>query len=313
MNMTILCNPIPRTRQQFPFLSFYLVKGLLNKYKSFSSSYHRGLWPCTLLGFWVTISPEMTTHKLKLKRTPEEKEQHRLRKERRREKKRKRESDGTQAGSSSKRVHGDDPSRKWASSDEDEMEYGPQPAGSSSHIPQDYDALKAEIEERIFREKMFDALGDDERLDSVEARFNDFAQVPERWRTSSSPRMGAGTKGQARAYDDDELLKLDPQYMDEEEYVEWIRAGMYRFVFLAILLRIGFDLRIIGRHMQRSMPSNSGKKQRRPHVVQRRKRVKLKLPGWNKWPKRNDGEKRESVSRDGWIMPVRSTTRVGWL
>lgn len=86
----------------------------------------------------------------------------------------------------------------------------------------------------MFREKMFDALGDDERLDSVEARFNDFASVPERWRTSSSPRMGAGTKGQARAYDDDELLKLDPRYMDEEEYAEWIRAGMYRFVFLAI-------------------------------------------------------------------------------
>jgi len=178
----------------------------------------------------------MTKHKLKLKRTPEEKEQHRLRKERRREKKRKRESDGyngTQAGSSSKRVHGDGPSRKWASSDEDEMEYGPQPAASSSHIPppQDYDALKAEIEERMFREKMFDALGDDERLDSVEARFNDFAPVPERWRTSSS---GAGLKGQARAYDDDELLKLDPRHMDEEEYAEWIRAGMYRFVFLAI-------------------------------------------------------------------------------
>lgn len=181
----------------------------------------------------------MTKHTLKLKRTPEEEEQHRLRKERRREKKRKRESDGyngTQAGSSSKRVHGDGPSRKWASSDEDEMEYGPQPATSSSHIPphQNYDALKAETEERMFREKMFDALGDDERLDSVEARFNDFASVPERWRTSSSPRMGAGTKGQARAYDDDELLKLDPRYMDEEEYAEWIRAGMYRFVFLAI-------------------------------------------------------------------------------
>jgi len=257
----------------------------------------------------------MTTHKLKLKRTPEEKEQHRLRKERRQEKKRKRESDGTQAGSSSKRVHGDDPSRKWASSDEDEMDYGPQPAGSSSHIPphQDYDALKAEIEERIFREKMFDALGDDERLDSVEARFNDFAQVPERWQTSTPPRMGAGIKGKARAYDDDELLKLDPQYMDEEEYAEWIRAGMYRFVFLAILLRIRFDLGIIGRHMQKSTPSNSGKKQPKLHAVQRRKRVKLKLPGWNKWPKRNDGEKRESVSRDGWIMPVRSTTRVGWL
>lgn len=170
----------------------------------------------------------MTKHKLKLKRTPEEEEQHRLNKNRKREKKRKLEQEEYLGTPSSKRAHWDDQGshRKWASSDEEAMEYRPQPAGSTSCIPpgHDHSALKAELEERMFREKMFDALGDDERLDSVEARFNDFVQVPERWRSLSN------AKGKPRDYDGDEFLKLDPRYMDEEDYVEWIRAGMYRHV-----------------------------------------------------------------------------------
>ena len=166
----------------------------------------------------------MTKHKLKLKRTPEEEAEHLLRKEQKREKKRKREQG--QYKSSSKRYHSEDvPSRKWASSDEDEDVCGPQQATSSrSHkYPSDYDALKAEIEEQMFREKMFDALGDDERLDSVEAQFNDFAHVPDHWRSDKR-------KTKARVYDDEGLLNLDPRTMDDEEYAEWVRAGMYRSV-----------------------------------------------------------------------------------
>ncbi|KAF9486013.1 hypothetical protein BDN70DRAFT_846982 [Pholiota conissans] len=179
-----------------------------------------------------------TTHKLKLKRTPEEEAEHRLRKERRKEKKRKRGHDdhgATHAGPSTKKRHDDGDATshvKWASSDEDEEpEYGPQPAHShpphtqprsSAHKP-DYDALQAEIEERMFREKMFDALGDDERLDSVEARLNDYAQVPDRWRTRES-----ASKPRPHAFEGDDFLKMDPSVMDDEEYAEWIRVGMYR-------------------------------------------------------------------------------------
>jgi len=165
----------------------------------------------------------MTKHKLKLKRTPEEEAEHLLRKEQKREKKRKREQG--QYKSSSKRYHSEDvPSRKWASSDEEEV-CGPQQATSSrSHkYPSNYDALKAEIEEQMFREKMFDALGDDERLDSVEAQFNDFAHVPDHWRSDKG-------KAKARVYDDEGPLNLDPRTMDDEEYAEWVRAGMYRSV-----------------------------------------------------------------------------------
>jgi len=174
--------------------------------------------------------------KLKLKRTPEEEREHKLRKERKRERrKRKREDTATyQSGTSSKRYHADEQDKtrepKWASSDEDEPQFGPQPVPSeSSHgYNPDYDTIKAEMEEKLFREKLFDAMGEDEMLDSVEARLNDFAHVPDRWRTSTSERKTGKTK--AHHYDDDDLLKLDPAYMDDEEYAEWIRAGMYRLV-----------------------------------------------------------------------------------
>ena len=169
------------------------------------------------------------TNKLNLKRTPEEAYQHRLRKERKRAKRR-HSSHGDlkpQTGTSSKRSHNNEqdavPSRKWASSDEDnEAEYGPQPATSKTHAQKpDYGSLKAEIEQEMFRQKMFDAMGDDERLDSIEAQFNDFAQIPDRWRTS-------GTGGRMNIFEEDGYVKMDPRYMDDEEYAEWIRIGMYR-------------------------------------------------------------------------------------
>ena len=177
----------------------------------------------------------MTSHKLKLKRTPEEEEQRRLRKERKKERKRKHDDQDPRAGASSKKARGQQSSSrmKWASSDEDDIEIGPQPAGASgsawnippsqsyAHKP-DYDALKAEIEQQRFREKMFDAMGEDERLDSVEARFNDYAQVPDRWRMD-------GGKSRQNVFEDD-FVKQDPALMDDEEYAEWIRLGMYRFV-----------------------------------------------------------------------------------
>ncbi|KAJ7818156.1 hypothetical protein B0H14DRAFT_3474001 [Mycena olivaceomarginata] len=63
-------------------------------------------------------------------------------------------------------------------------------------------------------------------LDSLEAQMNDYAHVPDRWRT------GGADAGRSRVDYDvgaDEFLKMDPRHMDDEEYAEWIRAGMYRY------------------------------------------------------------------------------------
>lgn len=139
------------------------------------------------------------TKKLHLKRTPEEEHQRARRKAYKaaqRAAKRKNRSDDHVAGSSSRK-------KEHLSSDDDE--YGPSP---SSHKP-DYDTIRAELEEMRFREKMWDALEDDERLDGINTRFSGYAHIPDRWSR-------------------DEHDLANPQYMGDDEYAEWVREGMWK-------------------------------------------------------------------------------------
>lgn len=225
-------------------------------------------------------------HKLHFKDTQQErsacKSQKRARKER--DRKRKRNSldhdDELKHRTSSKRpqasASGDIPPRKWASSDEDDAgsSYGPHPVNSSkipsdwkdnSHKP-DYDTIYAELEEQRFREKMFDALGDDERLDSIEARFNDFGHVPDRWRSAGGLKAGEGIR------DEDDFSRLDPQNMDEEEYAEWVRTGMYRYFFCYIISQQFSNYYTpLGKPTQPNVLNICVKRRRRQHDVRRRK------------------------------------------
>ncbi|KAG5647076.1 hypothetical protein DXG03_001446 [Asterophora parasitica] len=171
--------------------------------------------------------------KLHLKRTPEEEAAHQLRKKQRREVKAKRNHGLKASGEPSRKRsrHRDTtPERPWASSDdephaENYRESGPSSSSyhASSSVKPDYEKIRAELDEQRFREKMASAFDDDERLDSLEARFNDFSHIPGRWRAD-------GSKTAKPVYDDapDEFLKMDPRYMDDEEYAEWVRIGMYR-------------------------------------------------------------------------------------
>ncbi|KAF8178634.1 hypothetical protein K438DRAFT_1268878 [Mycena galopus ATCC 62051] len=170
--------------------------------------------------------------KLHLKRTPQEEADYRAHKRRKRESKHRKNSEAS--GSTSRRT--DETARKWDSDDSDDV-YGPHPpqpeAGPSSkplsaenpdsRYKPDYDAIRAELEEARFREKMAGAFEDDDRLDSLEAQMNDYAHLPDRWRTGPGrPRVDYDHVGA------DDLSKMDPRHMDDEEYAEWIRAGMYR-------------------------------------------------------------------------------------
>ncbi|KAF7351142.1 hypothetical protein MSAN_01676700 [Mycena sanguinolenta] len=166
--------------------------------------------------------------KLHLKRTPQEEADHRARKRLKRESNHRKSSEA----SGSRKT-----TRKWDSSDSegDDDVYGPHPpqpeAGPSSKplspdnahsgYKPDYDAIRAELEEARFREKMAEAFEDDDRLDSLENRMNEYAHLPDRWRTRSSHVEYGRTAT-------DDLFKMDPMHMDDEEYAEWIRAGMYR-------------------------------------------------------------------------------------
>ncbi|KAJ7686513.1 hypothetical protein B0H17DRAFT_1204192 [Mycena rosella] len=166
--------------------------------------------------------------KLHLKRTPQEEADHRTHKKRKRESKHARNSPEAST---------DKPARKWDSSDsEGDDVYGPHPpqpeAGpsskpsyaetSDSRYKPDYDAIRAELEEARFREKMAEAFEDDDSLDRREAEMNQYPHVPDRWKT------GRSRADYDHAVAADDIFKLDPRYMDEEEYAEWMRAGMYR-------------------------------------------------------------------------------------
>ncbi|KAI0689746.1 hypothetical protein BC835DRAFT_228963 [Cytidiella melzeri] len=83
-----------------------------------------------------------------------------------------------------------------------------------SHKP-DYDYIQAQVEEERFREKLWGALGDDERMDTVEASMNAYAHIPRRWRGGGMDKM-------------DDEIDVDPQMMEDEDYAEWMRAAMWR-------------------------------------------------------------------------------------
>lgn len=101
--------------------------------------------------------------------------------------------------------------------DESEGEGWVPPEGSTKIDP---DALRAEVEERLFREKLFDAMEDDydHRLDGVEAQFNKYGYVPDRWKKHA----------QAGGHDQFDRPPADPHEMTDDEYAEWIREGMWR-------------------------------------------------------------------------------------
>ena len=175
--------------------------------------------------------------KLNLKRTPEE-EEHQLRKERKAARKAaKAGKSRTKLPSTGETNHDDenptrpgsgypyhkrqrtqqdrdyDPTNDPYESDSDE-EYGPQL--STSYAP-NYEAIRAQLEEERFREKMYGAFEDDAGIYGVEERLNEFVHIPERWRGAAERGKGVAKHGLD-----------DPMYMDDDEYAEWIRTGMWK-------------------------------------------------------------------------------------
>ncbi|KAH9006156.1 hypothetical protein EDB86DRAFT_3061277 [Lactarius hatsudake] len=70
----------------------------------------------------------------------------------------------------------------------------------------DLDSASKHSEDERFQQKLWDALDDDnDRLDGIEARLNEYAHVPRRW----------------RGVDD------DPRFMNDDEYAEWVRVGIW--------------------------------------------------------------------------------------
>ncbi|KAF8583826.1 hypothetical protein K439DRAFT_1653375 [Ramaria rubella] len=161
--------------------------------------------------------------KLNLKETPEERAERRWRKAKKAERRshptshlhrHRQDSEGAR-GSKRRQTDGNEEPPSSNSGWEDD--WGWVPLDSSSKT--DPDQLRAEVEERLFREKLFDAMEDDydHRLDGIEAQLNDYGHVPHRWK--------------AAAAEDHHLFDhptVNPNEMADEEYAEWIREGMWR-------------------------------------------------------------------------------------
>ena len=165
--------------------------------------------------------------KLHLKRTPAEEEERARRKARKAQKRaRRRDRDSDRSRSPRRRKYYDD--------DLSEGEPGP-----SRPRPRDesYDseAGRARAEQDEFDAKMRDALEDDamldpmQRLDGVEARLNAYAHIPRRWR-------GTDEGFSAGLWMEDALdeIGLQPWQMNDDEYADYIRAGMWRCVYIVM-------------------------------------------------------------------------------
>lgn len=212
--------------------------------------------------------------KLKLKRTPEEQAAHDLRKAQR------------QARKASKRrrmavddaLDDDDRLHKKRRADDtfaeheyvfDEDDFTPYQS-HRSHKP-DYDYIQAQVEEERFREKLWGAFGEDERLDTVEASMNSYAHIPRRWRGGGMDRM-------------DDELDIDPQMMEEEDYAEWVRASMWRCIHIYHMNAVNAYMSVFytGRSMLLSMLSRSGRRLNMLLVSSARGCSRKRQPGWRR-------------------------------
>lgn len=126
---------------------------------------------------------------------------------------------------------------------DDDEEYGPYPftpEASSSRTRQrrteEAEEIRKRLEEERFAEKMRDAMEDDglynptQRLDRTEARLNSYAHVPRRWRGTDEGFSAGLWMEDAR-----EDIGLEPWQMNDDEYAEYVRAGMWRYEFLILL------------------------------------------------------------------------------
>ena len=147
--------------------------------------------------------------RLRLKRTPAEQAEHDLRKARKAAKKATSKQRGARDSEEAR-------TSKHSGGLNAESDFTfPDPGPSTSHY-----YARATAEDERFQQKLWDALDEnDDRLDGIEARLNEYAHVPRRWR-------GVGL----REYDLDSTGELDedPRFMNDDEYAEWVRVGIWR-------------------------------------------------------------------------------------
>lgn len=76
-------------------------------------------------------------------------------------------------------------------------------------------------EEEEFQQRLWDELGQQERLDNLTSNLNSYSHIPRRWKSGG-------------AVDLEDTVYNDPNLMDDEHYAEWMREGMWKYVTFAV-------------------------------------------------------------------------------
>jgi len=76
-------------------------------------------------------------------------------------------------------------------------------------------------EEEEFQQRLWDELGQQERLDNLTSNLNSYPHIPQRWKSGGMADL-------------EEAAYNDPSLMDDERYAEWMREGMWKYVKFAV-------------------------------------------------------------------------------
>ncbi|KLO17625.1 hypothetical protein SCHPADRAFT_152158 [Schizopora paradoxa] len=121
--------------------------------------------------------------------------------------------------------------RTHSSTHDDDLDeqFGPQPSSSKQRLEDDDEDFDRRLQEERFQEKLRDAFDDDalydqySRLENMNARMNDYAHIPRRWR-GTDDGFSAGEWMEDAA----EEIGVETWRMNDDEYAEYIRAAMWR-------------------------------------------------------------------------------------
>ena len=106
-------------------------------------------------------------------------------------------------------------------------------------------------EEEEFQERLWDELGQQERLDNLTSNMDSYPHIPQRWKSDGVADL-------------EDAVYNDPNLMDDEHYAEWVRQGMWKYVMF-IVCECCFPSRKpwLGNGMLKHTRSNSGRRLRR--------------------------------------------------
>ena len=76
-------------------------------------------------------------------------------------------------------------------------------------------------EEEEFQERLWDELGQQERLDNLTTNLDSYTHIPQRWKSGGTADL-------------EDAVHNDPNSMDDERYAEWMRQGMWKYVTFAV-------------------------------------------------------------------------------